>query len=52
MSENELVPETAIDYEEVFRRGGRNHEDEDFALFKYSITRTAHGERVALRSQR
>ena len=36
MSENELVFETAIDYEEVFRRGGRNHEDEDFALFKCS----------------
>lgn len=34
MSENELVPETTMDYEEVFRRGGRNHEDEDFALFK------------------
>jgi hypothetical protein len=31
---NDLVPETAIDYEEVFRRGGRNHGDEDFALFK------------------
>lgn len=34
MIENELVSETSIDYEEVFRRGGRNHEDEDFALFK------------------
>jgi predicted RNA-binding Zn-ribbon protein involved in translation (DUF1610 family) len=30
----DLVPETAIDYDEVFRRGGRNLGDEDFALFK------------------
>jgi hypothetical protein len=30
----ESVPEEAIDYEEVFRRGGRNLGDEDFALFK------------------
>jgi len=29
-----LVPETAIDYEEIFARGGRNLGDEDFALFK------------------
>ena len=29
-----LVPEEAIDYDEVFRRGGRNLGDEDFALFK------------------
>lgn len=28
------VPETAINYDEVFRRGGRNVGDEDFALFK------------------
>jgi endogenous inhibitor of DNA gyrase (YacG/DUF329 family) len=28
------VPETAIDYEAVFRRGGKNFEGEDFALFK------------------
>jgi hypothetical protein len=28
------APETAIDYEEIFRRGGRNLGDEDFALFK------------------
>lgn len=28
------VPETAIDYEAVLRRGGRNFGDEDFALFK------------------
>lgn len=28
------VPETAIDYETVFQRGGKNHGDEDFALFK------------------
>ena len=30
----DLVPETAINYDEVFRRGGRNVGDEDFALFK------------------
>jgi predicted RNA-binding Zn-ribbon protein involved in translation (DUF1610 family) len=34
MSEEEFVPEEAIDYDEVFRRGGRNCGDEDFALFK------------------
>jgi hypothetical protein len=28
------VPETAVDYEAVYRRGGRNLGDEDFALFK------------------
>jgi hypothetical protein len=28
------VPETALDYEEIFARGGRNPGDEDFALFK------------------
>ena len=28
------VPETAIDYDAVFQRGGRNLGDEDFALFK------------------
>jgi hypothetical protein len=28
------VPESAIDYEAVFRRGGHNVGDEDFALFK------------------
>ena len=31
---DELVPEDAIDYAEVFRRGGHNLGDEDFALFK------------------
>lgn len=31
---DEFVPESAIDYDEVFRRGGRNCGDEDFALFK------------------
>jgi predicted nucleic-acid-binding Zn-ribbon protein len=31
---DELVPESCIDYDEVFRRGGRNLGDEDFALFK------------------
>lgn len=30
----DLVPETSIDYDEVFCRGGRNLGDEDFALFK------------------
>lgn len=30
----EFVPESAIDYGEVFRRGGQNLGDEDFALFK------------------
>ncbi|WP_140627766.1 hypothetical protein [Methylibium rhizosphaerae] len=28
------VPESAVNYEAVFRRGGRNMGDEDFALFK------------------
>ncbi len=28
------VPETAIDYDAVFRRGGANLGDEDFAVFK------------------
>jgi hypothetical protein len=28
------VPETAIDYDAVYRRGGHNCGDEDFALFK------------------
>ena len=31
---SDLVPESAIEYQEVFRRGGRNLGDEDFALFK------------------
>jgi hypothetical protein len=31
---SDFVPEDAIDYGEVFRRGGSNHGDEDFALFK------------------
>ena len=29
-----LVPEEAIDYDEVFRRGGANCGDEDFAFFR------------------
>ncbi len=29
-----FVPEEAIDYDEVYRRGGHNLGDEDFALFK------------------
>jgi hypothetical protein len=29
-----LVPEEAIDYTEVYRRGGANHGDEDFAFFR------------------
>ena len=28
----DLVPENAIDYDEVFRRGGQNLGDEDFAV--------------------
>ena len=31
---NDEVPEAAIDYDEVFRRGGANCGDEDFALCK------------------
>jgi hypothetical protein len=31
---SELVPEEAIDYAEVYLRGGANHGDKDFALFK------------------
>jgi hypothetical protein len=31
---DELVPESVIDYAEVYRRGGANHGDEDFALFR------------------
>lgn len=31
---SDFVPEESIDYGEVFRRGGRNLGDEDFALFK------------------
>jgi predicted RNA-binding Zn-ribbon protein involved in translation (DUF1610 family) len=31
---DDLVPEEAIDYDEVLRRGGANCGDEDFALFK------------------
>lgn len=30
----DAVPEEARDYEEILRRGGRNHGDEDFALCK------------------
>jgi hypothetical protein len=31
---SDLVPETAIDYDEVYRRGGHNFGNEHFALFK------------------
>jgi len=31
---DEFVPEAAIDYDEVFRRGGQNWGDEDFDLFR------------------
>lgn len=31
---NELVPEDAIDFPEVLRRGGANFGDEDFAFFR------------------
>ena len=34
---DDFVPETALDYDEAFRRGGRNCGDEDFALFKCPI---------------
>jgi len=34
MTDKDFVPEEAVDYDEVFRRGGRNHGDEDFAFFK------------------
>lgn len=34
MADNDFVPEDAIDYDEVFRRGGRNDGDEDFALMR------------------
>lgn len=30
---DELVPESAINYNEVYSRGGANHGDEDFAFF-------------------
>jgi hypothetical protein len=32
--EDELVPEAALDYQEILRRGGANYGDEGFALFK------------------
>jgi hypothetical protein len=31
---NPFVPEEALDYQEILRRGGANCGDEDFALFK------------------
>jgi hypothetical protein len=31
---NPFVSEEAIDYEEIYRRGGTNYGDEDFAFFK------------------
>jgi hypothetical protein len=34
MSKSDLVPEEAIDYAEVYRRGGANLGDEDFAFFR------------------
>jgi hypothetical protein len=34
MDVDEAVPEEAMDYEEIFRRGGRNVGDEDFAVFR------------------
>lgn len=30
----DIVPEEILDYDEILRRGGANHGDEDFALFK------------------
>ena len=34
MTDTDFVPEEAIDYDEILRRGGQNWGDEDFALFK------------------
>ena len=31
---SDFVPEEALDYEEIYRRGGHNCGDEDFALFR------------------
>jgi predicted Fe-S protein YdhL (DUF1289 family) len=31
---HDIVPEQALDYDEIFRRGGANFGDEDFALCK------------------
>jgi len=31
---SEFVPEEALDYEEIYKRGGDNYGDEDFALIK------------------
>ncbi len=31
---DDYVPETALNYDDIFGRGGRNCGDEDFALFK------------------
>ena len=31
---SDFVPESEIDYDEVYRRGGRNCGDEDFAVFR------------------
>jgi hypothetical protein len=32
--DDDFVPEEAMDYDEIFRRGGQNSGDENFALFK------------------
>ena len=34
MTGEDFVPEEAVDYDEIIRRGGRNWGDEDFAFFK------------------
>jgi hypothetical protein len=34
MNEEDFVTEADVDYDEVFRRGGRNYGDENFAFFK------------------
>ncbi len=34
MKSEDEVPELALDYDEIFRRGGENCGDEDFALLK------------------
>jgi hypothetical protein len=40
MADCDVVPEDAVDYDEIFRRGGRNCGDEDFALFKCPVCGT------------
>jgi hypothetical protein len=37
---SDFVPESEIDYDEVYRRGGYNCGDEDFALFRCPFCET------------